>query len=153
MLRGQISFASTHSGDAATLLLDAAERYREMNPDLARETFLEALTAAIFAGSLAAPGSRPHEVAKAAGAAPPARTPRVPDLLLDGFATLFSGAYGPAAPVLRQAQSAIEGTSQIEQWRWMWGATVAAQHLWDDEGWEHLSRSPSGDDPGDRTAR
>ena len=28
LLRGQISFASTRSGDAATLLLDAAERYR-----------------------------------------------------------------------------------------------------------------------------
>ena len=53
LLRGQISFASTHSGDAATLLLDAAERYRDMNPELARETYLEALTAAVFAGSLA----------------------------------------------------------------------------------------------------
>ena len=110
-----------------------------MNPDLARETYLEALTAAVFAGSLAAPGSRPHEVATAASAAPPARMPRVPDLLLDGFAAMFSGLYGLAAPVLRQAQSAIEGMSQTEQLRWMWGATVAAQHLWDDEGWEHLS--------------
>ena len=139
LLRGQISFASTHSGDAATLLLDAAERYREINPDLARETYLEALTAAIFAGSLAAPGSRPHEVATAASAAPPARKPRVPDLLLDGFAALFSGAYWLAAPVLRQAQSEIEDMSQTEQLRWMWGATVAAQHLWDAEGWERLS--------------
>jgi DNA-binding CsgD family transcriptional regulator len=139
LLRGQISFASTHSGDAATLLLDAAERYREINPDLARETYLEALTAAIFAGSLAAPGWRPHDVATAARAAPPARRPRVPDLLLDGFAALFSGAYRLAAPVLRQAESEIEDMSQTEQLRWMWGATVAAQHLWDAEGWERLS--------------
>ena len=139
LLRGQISFASTHSGDAATLLLDAAERYRNMNPDLARDTYLEALTAAVFAGSLAAPGARPDEVARTASAAPPARVPRAPDLLLDGFAALFGGTYGPAAPVLRQAQSAIERMSQTEQLRWMWGATVAAQHLWDDEGWERLS--------------
>jgi DNA-binding CsgD family transcriptional regulator len=139
LLRGQISFASTHSGDAATLLLDAAERYREMNPELARETYLEALTAAVFAGSLAAPGARPREVAAAASAAPPASVPRAPDLLLDGFAALFSGTYEPAVPVLRQAQTAIEGISQTEQVRWMWGATVATQHLWDDEGWERLS--------------
>ncbi len=139
LLRGQISFASTHSGDAATLLLDAAERYREMNPELARETYLEALTAAVFAGSLAAPGARPRQVAAAASAAPPARVPRAPDLLLDGFAALFSGTYGPAVPVLRQAQIAIESTSQTEQLRWMWAATVAAQHLWDDKNWERLS--------------
>jgi len=139
LLHGQISFASTHSGDAATLLLDAAERYREMNPELARETYLEALTAAVFAGSLAAAGAGPREVAAAARAAPPASVPRAPDLLLDGFVAVFSGTYGPAVPVLRQAQTAIEGTSQAEQLRWMWGATVAAQHLWDDKGWERLS--------------
>ena len=138
-LRGQISFASTHSGDAATLLLDAAERYREMDPELARETFLEALTAAVFAGPLAAPGARPREVATVAAAAPPASAPRAPDLLLDGFAALFSGTYGPAAPLLRQAQTAIEGMAQTEPLRWMWAATVAAQHLWDDQGWERLS--------------
>jgi len=121
------------------LLLVAAERYREMNPELARETYLEALTAAIFAGSLAGPGAGPREVAAAAGTAPPARIPRTPDLLLDGFVALYSGTYDSAAPVLRQAQSAIEGMSQTDQLRWMWGATVATLHLWDDEGWEHLS--------------
>ena len=43
-------------------------------------------------------------------------------------------------PILRQAQRAIEGaTSQTEQLRWMWGATVSTLHLWDDEGWERLS--------------
>jgi DNA-binding CsgD family transcriptional regulator len=139
LLRGQISFAMTRSGDAATLLLNAAERYREMNPELARETYLEALTAGIFAGPSAGPGAGPREVAAAACAAPPARSPRTPDLLLDGFVALYGGAYDSAAPILRRAQSAIEGMSQTDQLRWMWGATVAAQHLWDDKGWERLS--------------
>ena len=57
LLRGQISFLATRSGDAATLLLKAAERLREVDPELARETYLEALTAAIFAGPLAGPGA------------------------------------------------------------------------------------------------
>ena len=39
LLRGQISFLATRSGDAATLLLDAAERFREIDPELARETY------------------------------------------------------------------------------------------------------------------
>ena len=55
LLRGQISFLATRSSDATTLLLKAAERLREIDPELARETYLEALTAAIFAGPLAGP--------------------------------------------------------------------------------------------------
>ncbi len=53
---------------------------------------------------------------------------------------ILSDAYPVAVPILRQAQSAIEGTmSHAEQLHWMWGATVATLHLWDDEGWERLS--------------
>jgi DNA-binding CsgD family transcriptional regulator len=140
LLRGQISFLVTRSSDATVLLLKAAERLRELDPELARETYLEALTAAIFAGPLAGPGASSPEVAEAARAAPRARKPRGPDLLLDGLAALFSDTYGAAVPILRQALRAIEGaTSQTEQLRWMWGATVATLHLWDDEGWERLS--------------
>ena len=140
LLRGQISFLATRSSDAAALLLKAAERLREVDPELARETYLEALTAAIFAGPLAGPGASPREVAEAASAAPRARKPRGPDLLLDGLVALLSDTYGAAVPILRQAQRAIEGAmSQTEQLRWMWGATVSTLHLWDDEGWERLS--------------
>ena len=140
LLRGQIAFLATRSGDAATLLLKAAEQLREVDPELARETYLEALTAAIFAGPLAGPGASPHEIAKAASSAPRVRTPRGPDLLLDGLVAVVSDNYGAAVPTLRQAQRAIEGEmSQGEQLRWMWGATVATQHLWDDEGWKRLA--------------
>jgi RNA polymerase sigma factor (sigma-70 family) len=140
LLRGQISFLATRSSDATALLLKAAEQLREVDPDLARETYLEALTAAIFAGPLAGPGAGSREVAEAASAAPRARNPRGPDLLLDGLVTLLTGTYGGAVPILRQAQHAIGGaTSQTGQLRWMWGATVSTLHLWDDEGWERLA--------------
>jgi DNA-binding CsgD family transcriptional regulator len=140
LLRGQVSFLATRSGDAAALLLDAAERFRELDPELARETYLEALIAAIFAGPLAGPGASPREVAGAARAAPPARDPRGPDLLLEGLVAILSDDYPAAVPTLRQAQRAIEDTMpQAEQLRWMWGATVATQYLWDDEGWVRLS--------------
>ncbi len=140
LLRGQISFLATRSSDAAALLLTAAERLKEVDPELARETYLEALTAAIFAGPLAGPGASSREVAEAASTAPRARRPRGSDLLLDGLVALLSDSYGTAVPILREAQRAIEGaTSQTEQLRWMWGATVSTLHLWDDEGWERLS--------------
>ena len=67
LLRGQIAFLATRSGDAAALLLKAAQQLREVDPELARETYLEALTAAIFAGPLAGPGASPHDIAEARG--------------------------------------------------------------------------------------
>jgi DNA-binding CsgD family transcriptional regulator len=140
LLRGQISFLATRSSDAVALLLDAAERLRTVDPELARDTYLEALTAAIFAGPLAGPGAGAREVAQAAKAAPAARRSRSPDLLLDGLVALLSDSYGAAVPILRQAVRAIEDeTPETEQLRWMWGATVSTLHLWDDEGWERLA--------------
>ena len=140
LLRGQISFLATRSSDAAALLLNAAEQLREVDPELARETYLEALTAAIFAGPLAGAGPSSREVAQAARAAPRAHKPRGPDLLLDGLVALLSDTYDTAVPILRQAQHEIVGAmSQAARLRWMWGATVTTFHLWDDEGWERLS--------------
>jgi DNA-binding CsgD family transcriptional regulator len=140
LLRGQISFFMTRGSEATAQLLRAAELLQGFDPDLARETFLEALTAAIFAGPLAGPGASSRDVAEAAKTAPPARTPRAPDLLLDGFVAVLRGTYGAAVPILRAAQSAIgDGMSKTEQVRWMWAATVSTFLLWDDEAWERLS--------------
>jgi DNA-binding CsgD family transcriptional regulator len=140
LLRAEISFISTRGGDAAPLLLKAAERLRELDPEVSRETYLEALTAAIFAGRLAGLGASAPEIAQAARAAPPVRKPRGLDVLLDGLVALFSDSYVAAVPILRQAQHAIgAGMSETEQLRSMWGATVSAIHLWDDEGWERLA--------------
>ena len=47
-----------------------------------------------------------------------------------------------AMPCQRCARRSAEiqsETSRTEQLRWMWGATVATQHLWDDEGWKRLA--------------
>jgi DNA-binding CsgD family transcriptional regulator len=140
LLRAQLSFLSTRGSDAAPLLLEAAERLREIDPELARETYLEALTAAIFAGPLAGPGASSSEVAQAAKAAPPARKPRGLDQLLDGLVALLTDTYAAAVPTLRETQRAFgAGMSQREELRWMWGGTVSAMLLWDDERWEQLS--------------
>src|SRR5262249_12076014 len=140
LLRAQISFVSTRGSDAAPLLLKAAEQLREVDPELARETYLEALTAAIFAGPLAGPGASSPEIAHAATAAPPARKPRGLDLLLDGLVALLTDTYTAAVPILRKTQRAFgAGMSPTEQLRWMWGGTVSAMLLWDDERWEWLA--------------
>ena len=141
LLRAQISFLSTRGSDATTQLLLAADRLRELDPELARETYLEAVTAAIFAGPLARPGASSSEVARASKAAPPApEEPRGLDLLLDGLVALLTDTYASAVPILRETQRALGyGMSQTEQLRWMWAGTLSALLLWDDEAWGRLA--------------
>jgi DNA-binding CsgD family transcriptional regulator len=140
LLRGQVSFLATRSSDATSLLLQAAEQLRPVDPELACETYLEALTAAIFAGPLATPETSSRAVAQAARAAPRAHTQTGPDLLLDGFAAVLTESYGAAVPILREAQRRIGEMPTTKQVRWMWAATVSALLLWDEEGWDRLSR-------------
>ena len=54
-LRAQIVFSLSRGSDAVPLLLDAANSLAGLDPGLARETYLEAFTAAAFAGRLGQP--------------------------------------------------------------------------------------------------
>ena len=65
LLRGQIAFASGRGSDAPPLLLKAAKRLESLNLDLARETYLSAWMAALFAGRFAGAGDL-TEVSRAA---------------------------------------------------------------------------------------
>ena len=106
LLRGQIAFASGLGSDAPPLLLKAAKRLEPLDLDLARETYLSAWMAALFAGRLAGAGDL-LEVSRAARALPPAGDPPRPvDLLLDGLALLVTDGPAAAAPALRQARRA-----------------------------------------------
>lgn len=141
LLRAQLAFAANRGGDAPPLLLRAAKRLEPIDAGLARETYLDALNAALFAGRLASPGGTPQEVAAAAGAAPrPPHPPRAPDLLLDGLTANISDGYAAGSPLLRRALSAFDReTSAEEDLRWLWLACTAAIHLWDDARWDTLS--------------
>ena len=72
-LRGQIAFDQGRGGDAARLLLHAARRLEPLDPDLARETYLEALRPrrrpAIRRRAGGSRG-RPHRTARSRPAAP-----------------------------------------------------------------------------------
>ena len=141
LLRGQIAFASSRGSDAPPLLLKAARQFEPLDMGLARETYLDALSAATFAGRLALGGGM-REVAEAARMAPPPPGPtRPPDLLLDGLALLVTEGYPAGAPVLRQAVSAFRGTdlSTEEGLRWLWLASHAAGLVWDYASWDVLS--------------
>jgi DNA-binding CsgD family transcriptional regulator len=143
LLRGQIAFASRRGSDAPPLLLKAAKSLELLDVRLARETYLETLFAALFAGRLALGGGA-REVAEAARAAPPPpQSARAPDLLLDGLALVITEGYPAGAPMLKQAVSAFCGADVSSEeglrWLWLWQADRSAGLLWDYESWDLLS--------------
>jgi DNA-binding CsgD family transcriptional regulator len=137
LLRGQIAFASRAGSDAPGLLVKAAKRLEPLDATLARQTYLEAWTAAYFAGQFAGAGSI-HEVARAARSAPPpAGAPRPSDLVLDGLAVLVTEGRAPAASLLRQAARAFaeDEVAADDGMRWGLLAAVGAIMVWDEESW------------------
>ena len=59
-LRAEIAFTRTRGNEAPALLLDAARRLEPLDAALARETHLEAMAAAMFAGRLGERSGRPR---------------------------------------------------------------------------------------------
>ena len=141
LLRGQIAFEVSRVSDAPPLLLKAAKRFEPLNRRLARDTYLAAVTAAVFAGRLASSASVLETARAARAAPPPSQPPRPVDLLLDGFAVLLTDGHPAGAPILRQAVGAFNGEeiSPEEGLRWLWAACLAAGLLWDFESWDALS--------------
>jgi DNA-binding CsgD family transcriptional regulator len=140
LLRGQIAFASSGGSDAPALLVKAAQQFEPVDAALARQTYLDAWLAALFAGRFAGAGSM-HEVARAARSAPPpADVPRPSDLLLDGLAVLATEGRAQAEPLLRRAALvfAEEETTMEERVRWATAAEAAAIMTWDEERWHAI---------------
>ncbi len=144
-MRGTIDFELGLNRDTPALLLEAAQALEPVDLHLARDTHLEALMLAMYTGAV---GVR-ENVREAAGAALAA--PRLPeaevrpqDLLLDGFAALFTAGHEAAAPTLRRA---IELLRRSDDFRWLPLACHASVELWDDEAmfalatrWVQLAR-------------
>ena len=137
LVRGHLAFASGLGRDAPPLLLAAARRLMPFDLELARETYLDAWGAALFAGRLATAGDLSEVSRVAKVAPPPTRALRPSDLLLDGLATLITDGRAAAAPTLRRvanAFAAAEGSAE-ESFRWGWLTTVPSNVLWDEETW------------------
>ena len=138
LLRAQIAFASSHGRDAPPLMLSAAKQLEALDVGLARQTYLEAFTAALFVGRLS---PAVGDVARAARMAPAPQGPaRAPDLLLDGLALLVTDGYAAGTPALRRALLTVRSQDiSAEGLSWLWLAERAAMAVWDDETWHILA--------------
>jgi hypothetical protein len=134
LLRGMAAYAERRGSDAPPLLLRAAQALEPLDPRLARETYLDAWVAALFAGQLATAGDL-YDVSREARRAPSPEPTRPSDLLLDGFALLLTDGRAAATPVLQHAATGFagDGVTVEEVLRWGWLATIGAVVVWDYE--------------------
>ena len=140
LLRGHVTFASGMGSDAPPLLLKAAQRLEPLDLALARQAYLDAWLAAVFAGRLAAQGTL-LEVCRAARRLPsPGDRPGKPELVLDALTLLVTDGPGTAAPALRTAMDAFTAADVTaeERLRLNTFAEGAAIALWDLDAWGAL---------------
>ncbi|WP_410612288.1 AAA family ATPase [Amycolatopsis sp. lyj-109] len=128
-LRGQIAFDQRRGRDAVELLLRAAG---SLDGDEARETYLEALGAAVWAEYGVV------EAARRTRAAPAAQVPPgAVDLVLDALATRLTDGYAAAAPRMTAAVDVVRAldTGSEDSGRVLWllgnraGGTLATEML------------------------
>jgi DNA-binding CsgD family transcriptional regulator/tetratricopeptide (TPR) repeat protein len=107
---------------------------------MARDTHLEALSAAQFAGRLA-PGliAAAADAARRAPASPTGR--RSQDDLLTGLAALLIDGYVQGAPLVQSALARFRDDDLTDEdiLRWSWIACRAAAYVWDFDSWQALS--------------
>ena len=164
LLRGQVVFASGHTGDASAALLKAARRLERFDLDLARETYLAAWGAAILtvggpppapepaaaapAASTPAPAPAPEdgdadvllEICRSVRALPPPPDgPRPLDLTLEGLALLITDGHAAAATTLQRAAKVLTSIPVDDVLRWGWIATRTSSAVWDYEGFLAIS--------------
>ncbi len=149
-LRAQMNFARNRGGDTsaprlagpASQLVEAARQLETHDDDLARETYLEALAATMYAGRLGeadALAAAAGAAQAAVGQAPESRQPM--DLLLGALADRMAGGV---TDQLRTTVELLCGQPNTQVQRWMSLAfpvvqETAAAELWDDAIYHQLA--------------
>jgi DNA-binding CsgD family transcriptional regulator len=139
LLRAQIASEQRRGADAGRLFLSAASRLELLDPELARETYLEALGGAM-ASDLEVAGGAPA-VAAAARAGPAGTVPpRTLDVVLDAFAIRLTDGYAAAAPTLARALELLLATDiateDVSRWLSVSSgrdSNMVALEMWDAE--------------------
>ena len=141
LLRAHVAFASGMGSDAPPLLLMAARRLEPLDVDLARQAYLDAWLAAVFAGRLAAQATLPEICRAARRLPPPGDRPGKSELVLDALTLLVTDGPGRAAPALRAAMDAftVADVTAEERLRLSTFAEGAAIALWDLDAWREMA--------------
>ena len=138
-LSAEIAYARTRGSDTPSLLSAAAEQLEPLDLELARETHLEALWAAVRSGRFA----KVEGVVEAARAAPrpsDREQGRAIDLLFDAVLARLTAGYEPALPDVANALAAFRAEGfRRENIAWCWLACQLAMDVWDDRACEAIA--------------
>jgi DNA-binding CsgD family transcriptional regulator len=135
LLRAQIAVLQRRSADAGRLFLSLASRLESLDPELARETYLEALAGAM-SSDVEVEGGAPAVAAVARAAPSGTVPPRLVDVLLDAFAIRLTNGYAAAAPTFARALELLLATDyskedvNVSSGR---NSNIVALELWDDD--------------------
>jgi DNA-binding CsgD family transcriptional regulator len=134
-LRAQV----TRGSDTPALLSAAAKRLEPLDPELARETHLEALWAVVRSGRPAT-----HTAVVEAAEAATLRSGREPvrtiDLLLEGVVARLTRGYELALPAVARALAGFRAEGfRGEHLAWCWLAHQLALDLWEDDTCEAIA--------------
>ena len=156
-IRAQMEFVRSRAGDSgaprmtevASRLFDAAQLLEGLDDEMARETYLEAIAAAMFAGRLGESGALTTVAVAAARAAatPPPELRRRIDLLLLGLTRRITDGVPAGDDPLRHAFDLICAQTRLESTevlRWLSVAfpivqESSAAELWDDTQYHQLA--------------
>jgi DNA-binding CsgD family transcriptional regulator len=139
LLQAKIALEQRRGGDAGRLFLSAASRLESLAPELACETYLEALGGAMTS-DIEVVGGAPAVAAAARAAQSGAVPTRTVDVMLDAFATRLTDGFAAAAPALVRALELLLATDIAAEdlGRWLSlsssrDGNMIALELWDDE--------------------
>jgi DNA-binding CsgD family transcriptional regulator len=141
LISARLAFTVDRGGGTAQLFLDAARRLGRFDGAQSRMAYLEAIRAALSAGSRAAPGATMADVARAAREGSSNRDcPGTPDALLAGLAASFTGDLAVGASLLRRAVRGFTGElTTAAELGLLPLACAGALQLWDDHAAEALA--------------
>ena len=145
LLRGQIALQQRRGADAGRLLVSAAGRLESLDGELARETRLEALVAALV-GDLELPGGAPEFARAVRGMQQGGESQRAIDVLLDAFAARLTDGYAAAAPKFSRALELLldlDGSAE-HTGRWLFladgrASVMLAMELWDADAFHRFA--------------
>jgi DNA-binding CsgD family transcriptional regulator len=139
LLQAQIALEQRRADDAGRLFLSAASRLERLDPELACETYLEALGGAMTS-DIEVEGGAPAVAAAARAAQAGAVPTRTVDVVLDAFATRLTDGFPAAAPALARALELLLATTipdeDVSRWLSLSSSrdgNMVALELWDDE--------------------
>jgi DNA-binding CsgD family transcriptional regulator len=141
LVRARLAFTVNGGGDSSQLLLDAARQLSRFDGAQSRTAYLDAIRAALSAGSRAAPGATMADVARSARERSSGTdSPGPPDALLAGLAATFSGELTVGASLLRRAISGFGGEmTTAAELGLLPLACAGALQLWDDRAGDALA--------------